>query len=312
MKMTWKIFWAYMAFVGLVAYRCFAQNIPYVDADSIKVVSNSLGNFAGLLTNDPNSNVNAQTVFDAIDDMMLPTSTNIVVNTNDWQTIDPTNNILQQSLDWIDDNWPTNIQNTNIYMTSEQSSNAFAGLNGVFISASGGAVSNKHMAANAVLSSNIADGTISISDIDASYLKMPRIAGYNAAGGDAICVACGSAAVGVVTTTQVTRSTLFGLYAYLAMTNVAVGADPLSLMYISAQISSNGTSWQTVDVGSAQVGFYTNAAAGGINFSSPAQIHWFVPASNYYKIEASAGSSLQAHQRWTCLWQRTYSVETGP
>lgn len=249
------------------------------------------------LGGDP-TNLNVQAVFNWLDSNWIHV-VDQQLSTNGWTFLMPTQSDVQAVFNWIDANMDTN------YLTAETGSN-------LFISSVGGNVSNKHMAANAVTASNIVDGSIGIADIDASYLKMPRIAGYDAQGGNAICTACGAGAVGVVNTTQVTRSTLFGLYAYLAMTNVSVGADPLSLMYISAQISSNGTVWQTVDVGAAQVGFYTNSAAGGINFSSPAQIHWFVPASNYYKIEATAGSSLQAHQRWTCLWQRTFSVATGP
>lgn len=166
------------AIIGLVLYAGIvvsqvdghSSQRPHTHADMIVVSSNGLENIVGL-TNDTQTNLNLQTVLEAINDSVIPTATNIIVNTNDWQNIDPTNNILQQSLDWIDDNWHTNISLTNQYATWVEASNSFAS-GGAFLSSTnqfirsiGGQVSNRHMAANAVLSSNISDGTILSADL---------------------------------------------------------------------------------------------------------------------------------------------------
>lgn len=296
---------AILAYALICATAAFGHDSaqPHSHASQIVVSTTAFNNITGI-TNNNQSNVTLQVVLDAMDNSTLPTASNIVVNTNNFDYFAPTNPTLQVLLDWQDDHSYTNIDNTNIYMTSVQSSNAFV---------STGTTAFIRDETGRVTADNITNGTIGIDEIETSYMKMVRIAGYNAQGGDAICASCGSAVVGVVTTTQVTRSTLFGLYAYLAMTNVSTpSSDPLSLMYVSAQISSNGTVWQTVDSSAATVSYSTNTAGVAINSSAPAQLHWFVPASNYYKVEATAATSLQPHQRWTCLWQRTYSIPTGP
>lgn len=242
---------------------------------------------------------NVQAVFNWLDSNWADVVSQTLV-TNFWTNLFPTARTVQATFDFIDQTYRTGWLDQ-------------AEADSLFIGRTNNAVVLSNMGTNSVDGGKIVDGAISISDVDASYLKMPRIAGYNAQGGDAICASCGSAVVGVVTTTQVTRSTLFGLYAFLAMTNVSTASsDPLSLMYVSAQISSNGTTWQTVDSSAAIVSYSTNTAGVAINSSAPAQLHWFVPASNYYKVEATAATSLQPHQRWTCLWQRTYSIPTGP
>lgn len=306
MKMTWKIFWAYMALVGVVAFRCFAENIPYVDADSIKVVSNSLNNFGGLLTNDPNSNVNAQTVFDAIDDMMLPTSTNIVVNTNDWQTIDPTNNILQQALDWIDDNWHTNISNTNIYMTGAQNSNAFM---------TGASASNSFIVdgPGTVVGSNLALAVVAISNVEPGYLKMPRIAGFTSTSLSNGCAGCAGASVSMLATTQYTRTTFLYGYCTLSHTSVPVVNVTNIEVSVSAWVGpTNGGVFQQVADVPLSLTFSTGALATA-NSAVNGSFCFPVPASNYVTFLATAVNTNALQQdRWYIVWKLNATDATLP
>lgn len=148
---------------------------------------------------------------------------------------------------------------------------------------------------------NIDNATIGITKVDTNYLKMLRLVGVFTDSGSAAGVGAGGARVMIVSTTQLARSSYLNMWGFLAATNAAAANFAVDLG-VTAEVSSNGTSWIQADKANG-----TQGAVTSLGWSTPWQLHWFVPAGMYYQVYCNAGSVLTLHQGWTTSWQRVRS-----
>lgn len=276
---------------------------PHTHSEMIVVQTGAFNNITGV-TNDPMTNVNLQTVLDAMDNSTLPTASNIVINTNNFGYFAPTNNTLQVLLDWQDDNAQTNLSNTNIYMTSVQSSNAFVGTGTTeFIRNSGGQVGNDDMAANSVNASNLTTGMFGLlrartnenMDVNGNYTNVAQQSINGAPGTMTQCT---------ISNIQVSQTTMFTFHGYLSPNSLT--REGIDLVYFYVYVGPTASGPKIRMDAAAMVGVVTNGrAAANNNFNSPATITFVVPQSNWYNISMLAGSSLGDVAGYTCNWALT-------
>lgn len=306
-----------VVFVALALYACLIvgqvdghdSQRPHTHADMIVVSTTAFNNVAGV-TNDLQTNANLQTVLDAFDNSTLPSATNITVNTNDWQWLDPTNDKLQQTLDFIDDNALTNLQKTNRYPSWAESSNSFIGsatASGLFISSSGGQVSNQHMGANAITSSNVANDSLTTSDLAGDIFKevlgmRATVAGttYNRGGTNTTITHTGIGSPWIAAQ-NTNNASLVHVWAYI--TGITAGAaNRYSSMKFEIWVSTNTAGTGTTNAWGEFHTYTVNLAGGGSDASVPGSASFLVPAGGAFRLLYSPYDNMAGLTNWWLTW----------
>lgn len=144
---------------------------------------------------------------------------------------------------------------------------------------------------------NLDNGSIKAAKIGTNYESFLRMAGFNTSAGSAAGLSAGGARVMMVTTAQAVKSRSYLLYSYLSTSNSG-SANFYNEIRLTAQVSSNGTTWMDADNSDASQG-----AISGNGFSHPGKLVWNVPAGMYYQVFCAALNALTNHLGWTNAFQ---------
>lgn len=171
-----------------------------------------------------------------------------------------------------------------------------------------GVISNGHLKANIIRSSNIVDGTITEADISVPNTWGLRADGQNFTASSNNVVGLGATPFEIISPAQVTHPKIMQMHFFIYHGSVDIsGGDKVYSCDIGVQVSSDNVSYSNELRTGASI-IRLAAFGGGSYASTPGNFTFVVPSNHWYKVYASAQSTNLIGSDWTLAWQRTINL----